>query len=298
MYFESKVLNVQLKKAKVHYIPDVVYSQVPTFEKPIELLQMDILMPQSGAPLPAVIFVTGGGFISSNRARMPQLRMRLAESGYFVASINYRTTPNTNFPQPIEDVKSAIRFVKANAKRFNVNAEKVSVIGDSAGGYLTSFVAVTNDAKIFNTGDYGNISNKIVAAVDLYGISDLTKIADDFNDEIKKNYNSSGSIASLFVNGMAGFTGRGGSIVDDEKIAAATNPINYIHKDSAPMLLMHGTDDHVVSASQTDLLFQALRNNGIDAERYLVPNADHSDDFWVQDEVFDVIVEFLNRYSK
>ncbi len=298
MYFESKVLNVQLKKAKIHYIPDVVYSQVPTFEKPIQPLQMDILLPQSNKPLPAVIFVTGGGFISSNRARMPQLRMRLAESGYFVASINYRTAPNANFPQPIEDVKAAIRFVKANAQRFNVDAEKVSVIGDSAGGYLTAFVAVTNDEKIFNTGDYGNISNKIVAAVDLYGISDLTKIADDFSDEVKTNYDSAGSIASLFVNGMPGFTGRGGAILDDEKIAAAANPINYINKNSAPMLLMHGTADHVVSPSQTDLLFQALRNNGVDAERYIVPNADHSDDFWVQDEVFKVIVNFLNRYSK
>ena len=297
MYFESKILNVQLKKAKIHYIPDVVYSQVPTFEKPIQPLQMDILLPQSNKPLPAVIFVTGGGFISSNRARMPQLRMRLAESGYFVGSINYRTTPNANFPQPIEDVKAAIRFVKANAQRFNVDAEKVSLIGDSAGGYLTAFVAVTNDEKIFNTGDYGNVSNKIVAAVDLYGISDLTKIADDFSEEVKKNYNSAGSIASLFVNGIPGFTGSGGSILDDEKTAAATNPINYVNKNSAPMLLMHGTADHIVSPSQTDLLFQALKNNGVDAERYIIPNADHSDDFWVQDEVFEVILNFLNRYS-
>ena len=283
MYFESKILNVKLKKAKIHYLPDVVYSQVPTFEKPIQPLQMDILLPQSNKPLPAVIFVTGGGFISSNRARMPQLRMRLAESGYFVASINYRTAPNANFPAPIEDVKTAIRFVKANTKRFNVNAEKISVIGDSAGGYLTAFVAVTNDEKI-------------VAAVDLYGISDLTKIAADYPDKIKAQYNAAGSMSSLFVNGMLGLTGRGGSILDNEHIAA-TNPINYVNKKSAPMLLMHGTADHVVSPSQTDLLFQALRNNGVDAERYIVPNADHSDDFWVQDEVFEVIVNFLNRYS-
>lgn len=283
MYFESKILNVQLKKAKIHYIPDVVYSQVPTLEKPIQPLQMDILLPQSNKPLPAVIFVTGGGFISSNRARMPQLRMRLAESGYFVASINYRTAPNANFPAPIEDVKTAIRFVKANAKRFNVNAEKISVIGDSAGGYLTAFVAVTNDEKI-------------VAAVDLYGISDLTKIAADYPDEIKAQYNAAGSMASLFVNGMSGFTGRGGSIFDNEYIAA-TNPINYVNKNSAPMLLMHGTADHIVSPSQTDLLFQALRNNGVDAERYIVPNADHLEEFFIQDEVLEVIVNFLNRYS-
>ena len=83
MYYESKILNVKLSKSKVHFIPDVVYSQVPTFETPNKLLQMDILQPQIKEKMPAVIFVTGGGFISANRARMPQLRMFLAEKNYF-----------------------------------------------------------------------------------------------------------------------------------------------------------------------------------------------------------------------
>ena len=284
MYFESKILNVKPKKSKIHYIPDVIYSQVPTFEKSLHALQMDILLPQKNKPLPAVIFVTGGGFISSNRARCPQLRMHLAEAGYFVASINYRTAPNSKFPQPIDDVKTAINFLKANTQRFNLDTEKISVIGDSAGGYLATFAAAMNNPKI-------------CAAVSLYGISDLTKIADDFNDAMKESYNVAGSISSLFVNGIPLFTGRGGSIHSDEKLTAAANPLNYVTKNSAPMLLMHGTADHIVSPSQTDLIFQALKNHGVDAERYLVPNADHSDDFWVQDEVFDVIVEFLNKYS-
>ena len=77
--YESKILNVALKRAKIHFVPDVVYAQVPTFEKPIQLLQMDLLIPQIERKLPAVIFVTGGGFISANKARMPQLRMYLAE---------------------------------------------------------------------------------------------------------------------------------------------------------------------------------------------------------------------------
>ena len=285
MYFESKILNVKLKKSKIHYIPDVIYSQVPTFEKSLHALQMDILLPQNNKPLPAVIFVTGGGFISSNRARCPQLRMHLAEAGFFVASINYRTAPNSKFPQPIDDVKTAINFLKANTQRFNLDAEKISVIGDSAGGYLATFAAVTNNPKI-------------CAAVSLYGISDLTKIADDFNDAMKESYNVAGSISSLFVNGIPLFTGRGGSINSDEKLTAVANPLNYVTKNSAPMLLMHGTADNIVSPSQTDLIFQALKNHGVDAERYLVPNANHSDDFWVQDEIFEAIVEFLNKYSK
>ena len=255
MIYESKILNVTLSRPKIHFVPDVVYAQVPTFEKPNQLLQMDLLIPQVAEKLPAVIFVTGGGFISANRARMPQLRMFLAEKNFVVASINYRTFPNAKFPQPIEDVKAAIKFLKANAQRFNIDAEKIFLIGDSAGGFLTAFAAVTNDEKN-------------LAAVDLYSVLDLKEIAKIFP--------------------LKGFC-------DAPELA---NPINYINKNSAPMLLMHGTADNIVSPAQTELLFQALKNHGVDAERYLVPNANHADEYWQQEEVLEVIAKFLERHLK
>ncbi|MBQ3443415.1 MAG: alpha/beta hydrolase [Selenomonadaceae bacterium] len=296
MIYESKILNVALKRPKIHFVPDVVYAQVPTFEKPNQLLQMDLLIPQLEKRLPAIIFVTGGGFFSANRARMPQLRMHFAEKNFVVASINYRTVPNARFPQPVEDVKSAIRFLKANAQKFNIDAEKIFLIGDSAGGYLTAFAAVTNDEKIFNVGDNLNFSSKILAAVDLYGISDLTQIAATFPEEVQRLYNSAGSITSLFVNGVPAFGGVDGGILSNPLAAEKANPVNYITKNSAPMLLMHGMEDNIVSPIQTELLFQALKNHGVEAERYLVPNANHADEYWQQEEVFNLIDEFLKRY--
>ena len=187
--------------------------------------------------MPVVIFVTGGGFISANRTRTPQLRMCLAEENFIVASINYRTVPNSKFPGPIEDVKSAIRFIKAKATKFNADPERVSIIGDSAGGYLTAFAAVTNGSTLFNTGDNLEQSSKIIAAVDLYGIVDIKSVAD-----FPQMFQSLGNIP-----------------VED------TNPIRYITKDSAPMLIMHGTADSIVLPQQTDLLFQALKNAGVEA---------------------------------
>ena len=82
MVYESKILNVTLRRAKIHFVPDVVYAQVPTLEKPVQPLKMDLLIPQVAQKMPAVIFVTGGGFISANRARMPQMRMFLAYAPY------------------------------------------------------------------------------------------------------------------------------------------------------------------------------------------------------------------------
>ncbi len=298
MHYESKILNVKLRRAKIHYVPDVVYKQAPTFEKPNQLLQMDLLIPETGKKMAAVIFITGGGFICSNRARCPQLRLHLAENNFVVASINYRTTPNNIFPAPIEDVKSAIRFLKANAQKFSVDAEQIFLIGDSAGGYLTAFAAVTNGDEIFNVGENLDRSSKIVAAVDLYGVSDPARISDDLSEEAKALNNMPGAVEAMFINGVPNFTGTGGGISAYPEKVAKANPLNYITKNSAPMLLMHGTADSIVSPSQSDILFQALKNAGVEAERWLIPNAEHSDDYWVQDEVLNLITEYFNRYRK
>ena len=296
MYYESKILNVQLRRAKIHYITNVVYSQVSTQDFLNRTLKMDLLIPATGKKMAAVIFITGGGFISANRARCPQLRMHLAENNFVVASIDYRIAPLSKFPAPIEDVKAAIRFLKANAQKFSVDAEQIFLIGDSAGGYLTAFAAATNGDKIFNVGENLDQSSKIVAAVDLYGVSDPARIADDFSEEVKAGYDMPGAVEAMFINGVPNFTGIGGSISDHPENVSRANPINYITKNSAPMLLMHGTADSIVSPSQSDILFQALKNAGVESERWIIPSAAHSDNYWQQEEVFNLITEYFNRY--
>lgn len=295
---ESKVLNVKPIRAEIDFIPNVVYAQVPTFDSPNTLLQMDILQPQVKRPMPAVVFVTGGGFIAANRARLPQLRMKLAESGYVVASITYRVAPNGRFPQPLEDVKSAIRFVKANAQKFNIDASRIVVVGDSAGGYLSAFAAATNGSKQFNVGDNLNQSSEILAAVDLYGLSDLSQVGADYSKENQKMHHSAGASEALWINGATTFGGVDGGVLAHPEATAAANPINYISKDSAPLLLMHGTADRLVSPSQTDLMFQAYRAAGVESDRYVIPGADHADEYWVQDNVLDLIVDWLDRHAK
>ena len=149
---------------------------------------------------------------------------------------------------------------------------------------------------MFNVGENLHVSSKIVAAVDLYGISDLRQIAATFPVELQNLYNSAGSVTSLFVNGVPAFGGVDGGISAHPVSAERANPINYITKNSAPMLLMHGTADSVVSPAQTDLLFQALKNHGVEAERWLIPGADHADEHWQQENVSGLITEFFMRH--
>ena len=299
-YFPSTVLHVLPKKALIQTISDIVYAQKSTLDYDNVPLYMDIWRPKGINQLPVVLFVTGGGFIASNRSRLPQLRMFLAEAGYCVATISYRVTPEAIFPAPIEDVKSAIRYLKVHADELKINPDKISVVGDSAGGYLASFVGVTNGITEFDKGENLHVSSSIQAAVNLYGPTDLSKKADGLSDKIKERYESAASTTCLFINGIPGLNIKNFDLNTGELMRRA-NPINYIHEKSAPMLLMHGEKDQVVSPNQTDILYQALRRNGVEAHRYIIPEAGHASHIgshWIQNEVLDVILDFLDIYLK
>ena len=295
---DSKVLSVTPDKAVVNYIPDVVYEQVPSRGYQNVAMKMDVLQPQKKEKLPAIVFVTGGGFINANRANGLQLRMRLAEAGYVVTSITYRVAPTAQFPEPLEDVKASIRYLRANADKFNIDPERIGIIGGSAGGYLSAMAGATSGMSDFDKGENLQVPSAVKCAVDLYGLSDLTKVGDDYSDEVKAAHKSAGATEALWVNGSSVFGGKDGGILAYPEAAEAANPIHYIGKDSAPMLLMHGDADRVVSPSQTDLMFQALKQHGIEAERYVIPGAQHGGIYWVQDQVLDVIVNFFDRHLR
>ena len=294
----SHHLSVDVKTPLINQISNVVYEQVPMRGYPNVAMKMDILQPKSDAKLPAIVYVTGGGFINANKDNGVQLRMHLAEAGYVVASIQYRVAPTAKFPQPLEDVKAAIRYLKAHADQYGIDPERVGIVGGSAGGYLTAMAGTTSGTTTFDKGENLDITSSVKAAVDLYGLSDLTCIGDDYSDEVKDLHKSAGSTEALWVNGSPVFGGKDGGILSDKEAADFANPIHHISKDSAPMLLMHGTADYVVSPSQTDLLFQALQENNIPSKRYLVEGAAHGGIYWNQKEVLDIITGFFDQYLK
>lgn len=294
----SKVLDVKADKTEVGLISNVVYEQVPSRGYANVPMQMDILQPKTKEKKPAILFVTGGGFINANKDNGIQLRMHLAENGYVVGSINYRVAPTAKFPEPLEDVKAAIRYLKANADRFGIDPARVGIVGGSAGGYLTAMAGTTSGTTTFDKGENLQVTSDVKAAVDLYGLSDLTQVGADFSEEVQAKHRSAGATEALWVNGSPVFGGRDGGIIADKQAAEAANPIHYISKTSAPMLLMHGTADTVVSPSQTDLLYQALQKSGIPSERYLVTGAAHGGKYWVQEPVLKIITDFFDQYLK
>lgn len=292
----SHYMKFGITRPQIWAVSDVTYAQY--FGWPKEFLKMDILQPQMKQRMPAVVFVTGGGFVASPKENDIQLRVHMAEAGYFVASVEYRTIPNGIFPDPVVDVKAAVRYLRAHADTFNIDPDRIAVMGESAGGYLAAMVGASNGDKEFDKGDNLDQSSDVQAVIDLYGLSDLGKVAADFPKEEQKKHESPAALQALFVNGTSFSAKGGGSVADHPENVQAANPVNYISDKTPPFLLMHGDHDRTVSPSQTELLYNALQEKGISAERYVVEGAGHADEYWAQPEVEKVILDFLDENLK
>ena len=284
----SQVINIKPESLAVEMVPDISYSFTQNIMgRPLQL-SMDLLKPYTTTPLPVVVFITGGGFIDAPKSKFIGQRVDIARAGYVVASINYRVVPTMIFPGMLEDAKTAVRFLRANAEKLGIDPSRIAVMGESAGGYLAAMVATTNGVKKFETEEYSEQSSDVQAAIDLYGLSDLTAVGADFSDDIKEAHKSAAIPEAMLVNGIP-WQG-GGSILSNPEKATAANPLTYISDRTPPFLLMHGDADNVVSPSQTKILHKALLSHHIDSTRYVVHGADHAGLMWYQPEITSIVI--------
>lgn len=295
---DSQPLSVSVTRPQIKLISDVVFEQVPTRGYENRAMKMDLLVPQVQEPMPAIVFVTGGGFINANKDSYIQERLRLAEEGYVTASIEYRVAPTATFPEPLQDVKAAVRYLRAHAEQFRIDPDRIGIFGGSAGGYLAAMAGTTSGTRQFDAGDNLDQSSAVQAVADLYGVSDLTSIGADYSPEVQALHRTSGATEALWLKGSPVFNGRAGGVQDYPEEAEAANPLRYISGATPPFLLMHGDRDTVVSPSQTEILHQALRAKGVDSTRYVVQGAAHGGVYWVQPEVLEIIVDFFNAHLK
>ena len=143
---------------------------------------MDIYLPKAGAgPAPAVLYAHGGSWAYGDKSEVALLAPGLVASGYVVASLNYRLAPQYRWPAQIEDVKCAIRFLKAKAGLYNLDPARIGLWGASAGGHLVSLAGLAGpEAGLEGKGGYPEQSSSVQAVVDMFGPTDFT-IAPDPN---------------------------------------------------------------------------------------------------------------------
>ena len=234
---------------------DVVYGEVGDVE-----LKLDIYHPKTPADgaQPVAVCVHGGGWTKGDKGlgagmlALPELLKR----GYLVATINYRLAPEFKFPAQIEDVKCAIRYLRAHARELNLDPQRIGVWGGSAGGHLVALLGTTDEGAGFDTsGGWTNQSSRVQAVVDLFGPTDLAPRAGLGNTRV----------------GQAVF----GAQSADDPILKRASPVTYVSNDDPPFLFLHGDHDLLVPLRQSQILHERLTAAGVPSTLVVVTNAAH-----------------------
>jgi acetyl esterase/lipase len=299
----SKVIDptgsqIQCGQAAVTTHNDVTYSSMG--------MKLDLIAPTTDGKKPLIVYLPGGGFMTAGRTAALDQRTYIAEQGYVVASVQYRTiNDGAVYSDAVADVKSAIRYLRAHADEYGIDTGMAAVWGESAGGYLAAMVGVTNGVQKFESIENLGQSSDVQAVIDKFGPSDLSAIGADFDATAKAGNTAAGNGAAQWVFGR----GTTKSVLDDPATVAQADPVTYIDAGDPAFLLFHGSADTLVSPSQTLLVHNALRAKGVDSTRYVVKGAGHGDLAvisgdanaalpWTTQEVVGDMVTFLNGKLK
>jgi acetyl esterase/lipase len=260
----------------VRHIPDLVYGEVPGF-RPLEL---DLYLPSSPSTAPVIVHVHGGGWRrGSRRHPLPRLGAdfyeRLAGRGFAVAAVDYRLSGEATFPAAVDDVRAAVGWVREQAAVHGLDAGRVFLWGDSAGGHLALMTALTGA--------------DVQGVVAWFPVTDLAGLAADVAAAGGQPDHGPDSREALFLGAPA-------AAVPD--LARAASPVNHASAAAPPVLLLHGAADDMVPPVQSIRLAEALHGADAAVELELVPGATH---FWNgADDVAAIVrrsVEFLRALA-
>lgn len=286
-----------------------------------EAQKLDVWLPEGEGPFPAIISIHGGGYIACDKRQSEMLvpMLRGLREGMAVIGINYRLSGEAKFPEPVRDVKQAIRFIKANAQTWGIQPDRLVAWGGSAGGYMTLMSCLCSHEPYFDNPKDLNLdqSARVAAGVAWYPQTEFAnsdeeleinsirnrfmrkELTDINEDEYEPAFpareesefpmhNTASSACSMFLDCPVNC---GKEIVE---IAA---PMNYIHKNMPPIFIQHGSDDEILPYQQS-IRFAIRANHLCGEERVrfeLLPGAIHSSVLFETEENLDKVYAFIHE---
>jgi len=254
-----------------------------------EALLMDLRVPDGAGPYPVIVYLHSGAWIMGDRFGGPAVRQ--ASRGYAVASIEYRLAPDSIWPAQVEDTKAAIRWLRANAARFRLDADRIGIFGTSAGGHIGSVAATSNGVPWLEGLALGNpqFPSGVKAVVDLYGPTDLLRIEEDKLPCIPLDGNSGWMPMSLLM---------GCPIQQCQEWTRTASPMSYVTPDDPPFLIMHGMLDCLVPFQQSIALHDHLRAANVDSTLVLIPKGDHGGRVFDEPQYQAMVDAFLDEHLR
>lgn len=262
---------------EIQFSPDI------TFAEPAgETLRLNLARPAGTdrGPFPAVVCIHGGGFSGGTRADYDDLCRRFARRGYVAITIDYRLSPKHKWPAHIHDCKAAIRWLRAHAKEYAVDPERIAAMGSSAGGHLAQFLAVTNDVREFD-GDHTHLDQPSrVSCVAAWSQ------ASDFTREYGVWKGAADAFRAFLGSELTAETRR---------THVRASPLFWVTPNAAPSLIIHGTKDHEVLFLQSVWIYEKLRSAEVDVELLPIEGGGHGLAGPHQDQAEQGMFRFFDR---
>lgn len=273
---------------------DLAYDEKSEDQK-IDLWLPDV--PVKG-PYPVVMYFHGGGFrAGAKRENQSEPVLRALEQGYAVADVDYRKSGEAIFPAMLLDAKAAVRFLRANAEKYDLDSSRIAAWGASAGGWIVSMLGVTANMTEFSEGDraYPDQSDAVQAVVDWCGpCGNFLLMDSDFEPGVvsEENHTTADSSEGLFM---------GSCLTEIPDLCRLAAPVTHVHADMPPVLIVHGASDQVVPVKQSQRFCQEImRLAGEDkVEYHELDGIPHHSKPWNNDPVIaKITMDFLNRILK
>jgi acetyl esterase/lipase len=259
-----------------------VYRDLEYIKGGHERQRLDLYLPEKAdAPLPLIVWVHPGAWMFGSKNDVGPT-LPFVQKGYAVASIGYRLSQQAQFPAQIEDCKAAVNWLRANAKKYNLDPERIGAWGASSGGHLVALLGTSGSVKDLDGKKVPlDQSSRVQAVVDWFGPTDITKMGG--------GHDAPDSPEAKLI---------GGPVQENKEKAARANPIAFVTKEAPPFLIMHGDNDPLVPFSQSELLVTALKNAGVDVTFRPVKGAGHGGPAFSSADNLRAVEEFLDKHLK
>lgn len=273
---EATIVKPQLPVG-VRVQTDVVYAILPNTPYGKRELHLDLFRPEKPGKYPVLLLIHGGGWRSGNKSMDVPMAQQIAAKGYVTATIEHRLSPEALYPAAVYDIKAAVRFLRANAKKYNIDPNKMAIAGSSAGGQLASLVGSTSGVEKFE-GNEGNsgVSSAVQAIIDLDGVL-------DFNTPDEKGTDQEAAKRS------AGALWFGATFSEAPEKWVEASPIQYIGENTPPILFVNSALPRFHFGR--DSVIAILNKHQIYTEVHTIPNTPHP--FWLFHPWFEPTVGFM-----
>jgi acetyl esterase/lipase len=222
--------------------------------------------PASEKPLPVVVWIHGGAWLGGNKSSGREMLLPLVASGnYAGVSVAYRLSNEATWPAQIHDCKAAIRWIRANARKYHLDPQRIGVWGASAGGHLVAMLGTSGGVKELEgtLGKHLDQDSRVTCVVDYFGPTDMLTIG-KYPSQMKHDAPDSPEAKLL-----------GGPITKMKEAARSASPTSFVSKDDPPFLIVHGDKDPLVPHNQSERLAEALRKVGVPVTLITVQGGGH-----------------------